>query len=125
MGEKPTKACPVCAGDGVVVQYTTSRRKLPCGQCGGSGKVAPASAPPVVARNLPPGGLTSQERFLLEWLSKEDFSALGECEGQALTVLINCGLAEVTDKHRGGWAKVALTPAGQGALQSTGEGKMG
>jgi hypothetical protein len=65
---------------------------------------------------IPPGGLTSQEKFLLEWLSKEDFSALGECEGQALTVLINCGLVEVTDKHLGGWAKVALTEAGRAAI---------
>ncbi len=61
---------------------------------------------------IPPGGLTSEERFVLDWLAKEDFSLFGECEGQALTVLINCGLAEVTEKERGGWAKVAVTEAG-------------
>jgi hypothetical protein len=65
---------------------------------------------------LPPGGLTSQERFLLEWLSKEDTSALGECEGQSLTVLINSGLAVVTDLDRGAWANVSLTEAGLRAL---------
>lgn len=68
--------------------------------------------------SIPPGGPTSQERFLLEWLSKEDFSAFGECEGPALTVLLNCGLAEHTERHMGGWSKVALTEAGWAHLRS-------
>jgi hypothetical protein len=81
-----------------------------------------SSPPPVEAGvpsepKLPPGGLTSQEKFLLEWLSKEDSSAYGECEGQALTVLINCGLAMVTPEvPRTGYSRVSLTDAGRQAL---------
>jgi hypothetical protein len=63
------------------------------------------------ALKLPPGGLTSQEKFLLEWLSKEDESAYGECSGQALTVLINCGLAK-TAAMPNDYSSVSLTDAG-------------
>lgn len=60
--------------------------------------------------------LTSQEKFLLEWLSKEDFSHYGECEGLALNVLVNTGLAKVTHSERDGWALVSLTSKGRQAL---------
>lgn len=69
---------------------------------------------------LPPGGLTSQEKFLLDWLSKEDFSSYGECEGSSLNVLINCGLAQVgrDAAGRGGsYAPVSLTEAGWALLR--------
>jgi hypothetical protein len=39
--------------------------------------------------------LTDDERDLLEWLSKEDFSQYGECHGKALDSLIAKGLAQV------------------------------
>lgn len=60
--------------------------------------------------------LTSQERFLLEWLSQEDESHYGECEGSALNVLVNSGLAQVKHSERNGWALVSLTEAGWKAL---------
>lgn len=39
--------------------------------------------------------LTADERDLLEWLSKEDFSQYGECHGPALDRLVALGLAEI------------------------------
>lgn len=39
--------------------------------------------------------LTPNERLLLNWLSKEDFSQYGECHGIELDRLIECGLAQV------------------------------
>lgn len=62
--------------------------------------------------------LTSQEKFLLEWLSKEDFSHYGECEGVALNVLVKMGLAKVTHRERTGWALVSLTDAGWNKLKT-------
>jgi hypothetical protein len=60
--------------------------------------------------------LTSEESFLLKWLDKEESSALGECEGQALTVLINLGFAEIKDTSDGLWSRVSLTQAGYAKL---------
>lgn len=63
--------------------------------------------------------LTSQEKFLLEWLGKEDSSALGECEGQSLTVLTNLGLASIGATPLGRhphYSRVALTEAGRALL---------
>ncbi|VFU17509.1 protein of unknown function (plasmid) [Methylocella tundrae] len=59
--------------------------------------------------------LTSEQSFLLKWLEKEESSALGECEGQALTMLINLGLAEIKDTSDGPW-RVSLTQAGYATL---------
>lgn len=56
--------------------------------------------------------LTSQEKFLLEWLGREDWSAYGECEGQHLTVLINLGLAKTALSPPNGWTGVSLTDDG-------------
>lgn len=39
--------------------------------------------------------LSADERDLLEWLSKEDYSQYGECHGPALDVLMARGLAQV------------------------------
>jgi len=39
--------------------------------------------------------LTKAERFVLEWLAKEDVSSYGECRGVALEGLIERGLARV------------------------------
>lgn len=44
---------------------------------------------------LPPGGLTSEEKFVLNWLAKEDESDIRECQGRALTVLVNVGAASI------------------------------
>ena len=63
-------------------------------------------------QTLPPGGLTSQEKFLLEWLGKEDNSAYGECYGSALNVLINCGLAQTSETPPSDYSRVSLTDAG-------------
>ncbi|WPP02748.1 hypothetical protein [Methylocella tundrae] len=60
--------------------------------------------------------LTSEQSFLLKWLEKEESSALGECEGQALTMLINLGLAEIKDTSDGPWSRVSLTQAGYATL---------
>lgn len=39
--------------------------------------------------------LGKNEWFLLEWLSKEDSSAYGECNGPALDKLVDEGIAEL------------------------------
>jgi hypothetical protein len=53
-------------------------------------------------------------RYLVEWLSKEDDSAFGECKGRDLDVLIDQGLARVVtrDQRGRGFDRVALTAAG-------------
>lgn len=74
-----------------------------------------------MAATLPRSGLTSEERFLLEWLSKEDFSSHGECRGSALSALVNYGLAHV-GKDAGDrgedYAPVSLTEAGRALLKN-------
>lgn len=59
------------------------------------------------------------DEFLLEWLSKEDSSAYGECRGEALDRLIGKGFAEVGPTPPGldkNYARVRLTEAGRAAL---------
>lgn len=69
-----------------------------------------------MSRQLKKPQLTSMERFLLEWLSKDDSSNLyGECEGQALDVLVNLGLAKIGPTPAGRhphYRRVSLTDAG-------------
>lgn len=63
---------------------------------------------------------TSQERFLLEWLSKEESSAYGECHGDALNELLRRGFAIVSpamvgrDPH---YRRVSITDSGLASLQ--------
>jgi hypothetical protein len=62
------------------------------------------------------GELDQAQRALLKWLSKDVYSLLGECEGQALDHLVDFGLATVTlpPPHRDrGFGSVRLTPAGE------------
>lgn len=73
--------------------------------------------------SLPQAGvsepLTSQERFLLEWLGKEESSALGECSGCDLDVLINRGFAVIAPAPEGQhrhFCRVSLTDAGRATL---------
>lgn len=73
--------------------------------------------------SLPQAGvsepLTSQERFLLEWLGKEESSALGECSGCDLDVLINRGFAVIAPAPEGQhrhFGRVSLTDAGRATL---------
>jgi hypothetical protein len=61
-------------------------------------------------------GLTKAQRFVLEWLSKEDSSAYGECRGSDLDALLSAGLAKVRNRERGDYARVELTDAGRAAL---------
>ena len=39
--------------------------------------------------------LTPGEQLLLDWLSKEDFSQYGECQGRHLNSLVAKGLAQI------------------------------
>ena len=39
--------------------------------------------------------LTPIEEFLLIWLSREQFSQLGECHGRTLDLLVERGLAQI------------------------------
>lgn len=55
--------------------------------------------------------LNSQERFLLEWLAKEDSSALGECQGKDLDSLVARNLAQIHG------SRVRITPLGIGILR--------
>ena len=56
--------------------------------------------------------LTKTEAFLLHWLSQEDFSSLGECEGRDLNELETLGLVKINDRRLGGYAAVSVTEAG-------------
>lgn len=65
--------------------------------------------------------MNANERFLLEWLSKEDTSAYGECKGPSLNNLIAFGLAEVTtvDARGQDYNGVSLTERGHEALRTS------
>ncbi len=55
--------------------------------------------------------LNAEEWFLLEWLSKEDGSQVGECKGAALSRLIQLGYADCA-RPDNDFAGVALSEAG-------------
>lgn len=54
------------------------------------------------------------EEFLLDWLSKEDSSAYGECSGKTLDALVAKGLATFHRVHGRPieYSRVCLTEAG-------------
>lgn len=58
--------------------------------------------------------LTKNERFVLEWLAKEDDSLYGEARGKAYDALLELGLVEVCYRDRRGedYNRVRLTEAG-------------
>lgn len=63
--------------------------------------------------------LSKTERFLLEWLSKEDASSFGECKGADLSILVHHGLAQIGPVPPGrdsNYRAVSLTEAGFAAL---------
>lgn len=61
--------------------------------------------------------LSKEDRFLLEWLAKEDASKFGECHGPALDRLMLNDLVQINGV---GWrAAVTVTEAGHKALQPT------
>lgn len=64
--------------------------------------------------------LTKPQRLLLEWLSKEDWSAYGECRGADLNFLIQQQLATVDGDEPHGRSGVQLTPRGR-ALAALGD----
>lgn len=64
---------------------------------------------------MPDREYSNDERLLLEWLSKEPTSALGECFAKPLWHLLGEGLVEVKPAPPGkswGYARVALTEDG-------------
>ena len=65
-------------------------------------------------------GLTSFQKFLLDWLSKAD-APYGECRGKDLDILVSRGLVAVGPVPSGcsrDYARVDLTDAGRDALAS-------
>jgi hypothetical protein len=69
------------------------------------------------------GDISSETLFLLDWLSREDFSQAGECEGRALDKLIELGLAKrgpgIHSATRGKeYDVVSVTDAGIAALKA-------
>lgn len=73
--------------------------------------------------------LTQDERSLLEWLGKEDFSQHGECHGKNLNALIEKGMALLHNDNgdlgsfiaKGAepmYQSVSLTEAGRAELRS-------
>jgi hypothetical protein len=63
--------------------------------------------------------LNKTERLLLEWLSKEDESNLGECDGTDLDSLVNLGYAAIRETagfHRS-YSKVSVTDKGWDLLK--------
>ena len=78
--------------------------------------------------------LTKEERDLLEWLRREEFSQYDDCSGPTLGALIAKGLAQVHEPgaHQSGFIArdpegikrmtsraVSLTDAGRAALRNT------
>lgn len=61
--------------------------------------------------------LTNQERFVLEWLSKEDWSSYGECKGEALNGLLSLKMVALESEGRSDYDRVCLTDAGWAALK--------
>lgn len=59
--------------------------------------------------------LTEKQRFMLEWLAKEDASTFGECHGATLDGLVLRGLARIAGT--GGRAAVSITEAGARAIE--------
>ena len=64
--------------------------------------------------------LTPSQEMVLRWLSKEDSSSLGECEGADLSALVRVhGFAKITPERRGGgFDQVSVTDAGWQWLKS-------
>jgi hypothetical protein len=78
--------------------------------------------------------LTKDQRALLEWLGREDFSQYGECHGRSLDALIDAGLVQVHSDGSGQsgfiakgdammFCAVSLTEAGKDALRRMREDK--
>lgn len=68
-----------------------------------------------------PFDLTKSQRFLVEWLSREDWSQVGECKGADLDHLISEGLAEYGPHSPRGddYRVVRLTATGHEAARQT------
>lgn len=69
---------------------------------------------------LPSDQFEKTRMFVLEWLSKEEWSAYGECEGAALSSLLDDGLAVLAHKPPTGRTGVAITPSGLQKLATAG-----
>ena len=70
--------------------------------------------------------LDRQEIFLLDWLSKEETSAYGECRGITLDSLTDRGFVGIAQAPRGldeNYARVFLTEAGRTALKEQEQGR--
>lgn len=68
-----------------------------------------------MSKDLPHTGteLNEEQSMVLRWLSKEDASSLGECDGVSLRFLVRAGLAKITPTNRGGgFDFVSVTDAG-------------
>lgn len=71
----------------------------------------------------PPAGggkvrLTKAQRFVLAWLSQDDWSLYGECKGGDLDYLMAQGLARPAHIPPTDRTGVEITPAGRAALAS-------
>lgn len=64
--------------------------------------------------------LNKTEKMLLEWLSKEDESNLGECDSTELDSLVNLGYATVRETRGFSrpYSKVSVTDKGWELLKS-------
>lgn len=67
--------------------------------------------------------LTKAQANMADWLSREEWSAYGECRGADLDFLVASGLAEYAHQPPTDRTGVRLTDAGRAALsnQKTGE----
>jgi hypothetical protein len=66
---------------------------------------------------------TNSEHHILEWLSKEDHSAYGECKGRDLDKLMELGLARICIRDQRGrdFDRVQLTERGYEEAARLGE----
>lgn len=72
----------------------------------------------------PAAGLSKDEWFLLEWLSKEDVSQYGECYGAAFDELERKGLVQLNGSRnhpRVMFLGCGLTESGRAAVKARGD----
>lgn len=60
--------------------------------------------------------MTKSQRFILEWLNKEDWSSYGECQGTDLDALLAAGFVRLAHTPPTGYTGVAVTDDGRKAL---------
>lgn len=104
---------PVAPGDKVIVDAPRAEGKITIEVCEIVGQPRFETKP--ILGKAPPPELAQNERRVLDWLAKEESSALGECKGPDLDRIVALGLASISPAPAGqdaDYSRVSLTAAG-------------